>query len=146
MRPSTFLAIPALAAALAAGCSGGPTLGKVTGTVTLDDKALPKGTITFETAGQRPATARVENGQIVEATTYKAGDGVPVGSHTLSISAFDDAASAVADDPGKGKAPGSNYMTGKSLVPARYNDPSTSGLTAVIKPGSNPLELKLTSK
>src|SRR5205085_3181280 len=123
MRTFCVLALPALAA-LAAGCSGGPKLGQVSGTVTLDGKPLPKGTLTFETTGQRPATARVENGQIVEATTYKAGDGVPVGTHKVAVAAFEDAASAVVEDPGKGKVPGANYMMGKSLVPARYNDPN----------------------
>lgn len=145
MRTLFVLAIPILVA-LATGCSGRGGLAKVSGTVTLDGKPLPKGTLTFETTGQRPAMARVENGQIVEATTYKTGDGVPVGLHKVSISAFEDAASAVVDDPGKGKAPAANYMMGKSLLPARYNDPSTSDLTADIKAGSNALEFKLTSK
>lgn len=146
MRSTCVLVLPVLAAALAGGCSTGPALGKVSGSVTLDGKPLTRGTITFETAGQRPATGRIENGQIVETTTYKTGDGVPVGAHKVSISATEDAASAVADDPGKGKAPGGNYMMGKSLIPSRYNDPSTSDLTADIKTGTNPLEFKLSSK
>src|SRR5262245_23665884 len=116
MRLMIVLAIPALVV-LAAGCSGGPKLAKVTGTVTLDGKPIPKATLTFEAVGQRPASVRVENGQVVEATTFKPGDGVPVGSHKVSVSAFEDASSAVVDDPGKGKAPGANYMMGKSLLP-----------------------------
>jgi hypothetical protein len=128
------------------GCSGRPPLAKVKGKVTLDDKPLAKGTIIFETAGQRPATGRIENGEIVEISCYQTGDGVPVGSHKVAISATEDAASAVVENPGGGKAPGGNYMSGKSLIPLYYNDPNMSGLTAEIKPGDNMLEFKLKSQ
>jgi hypothetical protein len=132
---------------LLTGCSNGPILGTVKGTVFLDDKPLPKGTITFETPGQRPATAEIENGQIVNVTTYKPGDGVPVGTHKVAIAATTEPASAVVPNPGQaGKAPSADYMSGKSLIPNRYNDPTTSTLTAEIKAGENVLEFKLTSK
>lgn len=134
-----------LALPLAAGCSG-DNLGQVAGTVTLDGKSLSKGTITFETTGKRPATARIENGQIVDATTFKPGDGVPVGTHKVAITANEDGASAEVSDPGKGKGPGANYMVGKSLIPSAYNDPTTSKLTADVKSGKNTLEFKLSSK
>jgi hypothetical protein len=127
------------------GCSGKASLAHVKGTVTLDGKPLAKGTIIFETAGQRPATGRIENGEIVDVTCYKTGDGAPIGSHKVAISAAEEAASAVVENPGDAKAPGPNYMSGKSLIPSRYNDPSASGLTAVIKRGENVLEFKLTS-
>jgi hypothetical protein len=114
--------------------------------VTLNGQPLARGTIRFETTGERPATAVVENGQIVEATTYKTGDGVPIGSHKVAVFANADAASAVVDDPGKAPPPGANYMSGKSLIPARYNDPEKSGLSAEIKSGENVVEFKLSSE
>jgi hypothetical protein len=133
-------------ALLAAGCgSDRPELARVTGTVTLDGKPLPKGTITFESVGKRPATGTIVNGQITEVTTYDAGDGAPVGSHKVAISATEAPASAVVANPGEAKAPRADYMTGKSLIPTRYNDPSTSGLSAEIKSGENTVEFKLTS-
>lgn len=135
-----------LCAPILFGCSGGLKLAPVEGTVTLDGVPLAKGTITFESTGNRPAIARIENGKIVEATTYTTGDGVPVGEHTVAISATEDAASAVTDNPGMSKSPGANYMVGKSLIPAAYNNPSTSGLTATIQPGGNTVEFKLVSK
>src|SRR5262245_13443642 len=120
-----------------AGCSDRPTLGKVKGTVTLDDKPLPRATLTFETTGARPATATVVNGEIVEATTFDKGDGVPVGTHRVVVDATEDASSTGTANPGEARKPAANNMVGKSLIPARYNDPSTSGLTAEIKRGDN---------
>lgn len=131
--------------ALAAGCSDRPALAPVKGTVTFDGKPLAAGSITFEAKSVRPATGKIVNGEIVELTTYDPGDGVPVGQHKVSITATEDAASAVVPNPGDAKAPKANYMVGKSLIPARYNDPATSGLTAEIKKGENTVEFKLTS-
>jgi hypothetical protein len=136
----------ALVLLVLAGCSGGPKLVQVTGTVTLDEKPLPRGTLTFEAPGQRPATATVVDGKITEATTFKPGDGVPVGRHKVAVSATEEAATAVVADPGAGGRPGANYMGGKSLVPARYNNPETSGLTAEVGPGDTTVKLELRSK
>ena len=141
----TYRILAAAVCALAAGCSDRPALAPVKGTVTLDGKPLAAGSITFEAKGLRPATGKIVNGEIVELTTYDAGDGVPVGQHKVSVTATEDPASAVVANPGDAKAPKANYMVGKSLIPARYNDPSTSGLTADIKKGENAVEFKLTS-
>lgn len=132
---------------MAPGCSNRPPMGQVKGTVTLDGRPLTKGSLTFEAPGLRPATARVENGQIVEATTYDLGDGVPVGSHKVAASATADVADAAPGaNPGDAKAPKLNYMSGNSLIPTRYNDPGKSGLTAEVKKGANTLDFKLVSK
>ncbi|VTS01703.1 hypothetical protein [Tuwongella immobilis] len=128
------------------GCSDRPRMGKVSGTVTLDGKAIETGTVTFEMTGQRPGTARIENGKIVEAMTYDPGDGIPVGEHRLAVSATKTAAAATSANPGDYKATGANYMGGASLVPKKYLDPTTSGLTATIQSGENVLKLELLSK
>ncbi len=139
----TFVAL-ALFIALA-GCSSQPKLAKVKGTVTLDGKPISAGTITFEMKGARPATATVVNGEITGVTTYAPGDGVPVGEHRVAVAANEAPASAVVPNPGDAKAPKGDYMSGKSLIPAAYNDPATSGLAVEIKPGENTIELKLLS-
>ena len=128
---------------VAAGCSDRPKLAKVKGTVTLDGQPLKSGSVTFETKGARPAIAKVVNGEITEVTTYDTGDGAPVGAHLVAVSATADAGPAIALNPGDTPAPKANYMSGKSLIPLAYNNPSTSGLTAEIKAGENTVELKL---
>lgn len=145
MRSRKFVPLLVLVPLLT-GCGGDP-LGSVKGTVTLDDNPLPNGTLTFEMPGRRPATAKVVNGQIVQATTFQPGDGVPVGAHKVAVSATEAAAGVVVDNPGDTKGPPKgDYMSGKSLIPTKYNNPETSGLTAEIKSGENTITLKLTSK
>jgi hypothetical protein len=141
---SPLLILPV--AVFLSGCgSGRVALAPVRGTVTLDGKPLAKGTITFETSGKRPATGKIVNGEIVEMTTYETGDGVPLGTHKVAIWSSEEAASAVVANPGEGKI-GANYMSGKSLLPALYNDPNTSGLVAEIKPGHNVVAFALFTK
>lgn len=139
------LAALALCSALVAGCSDRPKLAKVKGTVTLDGKPLPYGTVTFEAKGLRSATGKIVNGEITNVTTYDPGDGAPVGSHRVVVTANAEPGPAVAVNPGDTKAPKGDYMSGKSLIPAAYNDPATSGLTAEIIPGENTVEFKLSS-
>lgn len=129
----------------ACGCSDRPKLAKVKGTVTLDGKPIPSGTVTFEAKGLRPATAKIVNGEITEVTTFDPDDGVPVGSHRVAVTAAADGGAAIVANPGDAKAPKEGYMSGKSLIPTAYNDPATSGLTAEIKSGENTIELKLSS-
>lgn len=141
------LAVATFLCLIVTGCSGGrPPLAKVKGIVTLDGKPLPYGTVTFEAAGLRPATAKIVNGEFTEVTTYDAGDGAPVGTHRVAVTANAEPGSAVVANPGDTKgAPAAGYMSGKSLIPAAYNDPATSKLTAEIKAGENVVEFKLYS-
>lgn len=132
-----------IAIAVLAGCNFGPALAPVNGTVTHDGKPLAKGTIRFESPGKPPATGKIAEGQIVEVTTFKPNDGAPVGAQKIAIWAQEDAASAVVANPGESSKAGANYMVGKSLIHADYNNPDSSGLTADIKSGKNELKLEL---
>jgi len=125
---------------LACGCSDRPTLAPVKGTVTLDGKPLASGTVMFETKGARQATGKIVKGEIVEVTTYAPNDGLTVGQHNVAVVSIEEAAK-----PGDGKVTKGDYMSGKSLIPAKYNDPNASGLKVDIKNGENAVELKLTS-
>ncbi|MBN9118689.1 MAG: hypothetical protein J0I06_05955 [Planctomycetes bacterium] len=132
--------------ALVAGCSDRPKLAKVKGTVTLDGKPLPFGTVTFEAKGLLPATGKIVNGEITEVTTYDPGDGAPVGGHRIAVTANAEPGPAVVANPGEtAKAPKGDYMSGKSLIPSAYNNPDTSGLSAEVKSGENTVEIKLLS-
>lgn len=116
------------------GCGGGqsvrPPLGKVTGTVTYNDKPLADGTITILPEKGRPASGRIKDGKIVDVTTYdQTGDGAPLGTHPVAIRAVENAADM--------------YAKPKLLIPAKYGDTKTSGLSAEIKSGENTLDFKL---
>jgi hypothetical protein len=130
-------------ASFLSGCNSGPAMAPVKGTVTHDGKPLAKGTIRFESPNHRAATGNIVNGQIVEVTTFKTNDGVPIGAQKVAIWAMEEAASAVVANPGEASKVGANYMSGKSLLHADYNNPDTSGLSADIKSGMNDLKFEL---
>jgi len=144
--------VVALALLVAAvGCSGSdhaPTA-PVSGTVTLDGEPVAKGTIVFEMAGSRPATGRIENGKIVDVTSYEKGDGAAVGQNQVGIGIVEEAAAAASEatDPGQaGAITDMNYMSGKSLIPPKYNNPAESGLTAeVTADGPNEFTFEISS-
>ena len=88
---------------LPSGCGSGLSpLAKVKGTVTLDGKPLASGTMTFESVGQRPATGKIVQGQIVEMTTYDENDGAPLGTHKVAVWALEEAAWQGEFDPLEG--------------------------------------------
>jgi hypothetical protein len=120
-----------------AGCGPGVATAPIKGKVLLDSKPLPKGTIRFESAGNRAATGKIVDGEIVEVTTYSPGDGAPIAKHMIAVWATEEAS----NDPGK-----ANYMAGKSLIDTSYNNPKLSGLEATINSGQNVIELKLVTK
>lgn len=89
---------------------------------------------------------RVGESAVARASTmFELRDGVPIGSHKVGISATEAPDPARTEHPGMASDPNVNYMSGKSLIPTRYNDPSTSGLIAEFKRGPNLLKFELTS-
>lgn len=133
-----MLSLPAI------GCGRPADMGAVTGTVTLDGKPLARGRLALECPGHRPASARIENGRILEVTTYRPGDGAAIGRHLIAVFARAESTPAVAESPGQSRSSPAS-MVGPSLIPVRYNHPDTSGLSVTIKPGLNMLSLELTT-
>ncbi len=146
-----FLATALLCAALLAvsGCGRGrESMGQVSGTVRYQGEPIRDGRIVFEVSGNRPASGMIVDGQITQVTTFETNDGVPVGSAKIAVRAFADGntASAVMDHPGDiQRQETKGYMdVPESLLPDRYADPETSGLTFQIERGENVLDLDLT--
>lgn len=88
----------------------------VAGTVTFDGKPLPAGSISFgSSTDARGSTVPIRDGKY-------ASDGVPLGSNTVTI----DTSSVRFGNPAK-------FVE----IPERYMDPTKSGLTVDVKPGTN---------
>jgi len=122
----------------ATGCgSGGPVMGRVSGTVKVDGQPLPKGTVTFiPTDGKSPnATGTITDGSYTLQTT-EPGDGAVVGSYKVAISDVDASALNTA-------LPGMPAPVSKSAIPKTYLDANTSGLTATVESGSNTKDFDL---
>jgi hypothetical protein len=127
---------PALMATVFAGCpQSTPDVMPVKGKVTLDGQPLTKGAI-----GTLPPAGRGANGIIgpdgtFELTTYAKGDGARLGLHKVSVTSYDMVGT------------GPEAVPGKSLIPTRYTNPQTSGLTIeVTEDGPNEPVLELSSK
>lgn len=146
-RAIVWLAMTAILTACGCG-SNRATLGKVQGTVRYKGQPLAEGQILFDVAGARPAQGWIRDGAIVDVTSYATGDGAAVGLARIAVFATppsvshytrgsqgsDEAASAAGTAPQAG---------GLSVIPVKYNDPETSGLTHEISEGVNTLAIEL---
>ena len=115
------------------GCSGVkiPPLGQVGGIVTLDGPPLTKGQVQFLPDSSKGTKGRMAVGIIgtdgrFSLTAFKPGDGALVGFHKVVIICEEDIPTF---DPNSKVA----LQPPKSLIPIRYTDANTSGLTAEVK-------------
>ena len=113
------------------GCSGvkTPPVGQVGGIVTLDGQPLTKGQVQFLPDSSKGTKGRMAVGLIgsdgrFKLTAFKPGDGALVGFHKVVVICEED---MPAFDPKSPPPPP------KSLIPIRYTDANTSGLTAEVK-------------
>jgi len=127
--------------ALVAGAPGcgesGPPMGRVSGKVTYNGQPVPKGTISFQSASPegRNATGEIGPDGSYTIQTETPGDGAIVGDYKVAITALED--NVVLDYiPKKKPEP-------KRLVPEKYENPATSGLTAKVESGSNAIDFPL---
>ena len=137
--PAQGLASRWLFGVFATGCgSGGPTMGRVSGTVKVDGQPLTKGTVTFiATDGKNPnATGAIDSGGRYTLQTTEPGDGAVVGSYKVAISDADSNALNTA-------MPGMPAPVQKSAIAKIYLDGNTSGLTATVESGSNTKDFDL---
>ncbi len=129
------------------GCAPEHELAQVTGTVSYQGKPIENGTIVFEVSGYRSSYGQIVNGQIVELRTLEPNDGVPVGNARVAVPApapADSGPAAAGNEPA-GDAPGgpSGMTIPKGLLPVKYANPETSGLTAMIQSGENEVSFEL---
>ena len=111
----------------AGGCGRGvklPPLAEVSGTVTLDGKALPGATVQFipdEAKGTKgpPAQGVTDENGHFELTTLRR-KGAPVGFHKVAVEA-------------RRPRRGPTDTQPPSLIPLTYNDPKKSGLSFEVK-------------
>lgn len=126
----------AMAALIAAGCSGAktPQTAGVQGKVSYRGQPVTQGVVllTPEGSGQA-ATGEIQTDGSFQLTTFKKHDGARPGKYRVAVQPF----------PATGAVPGLEFPGGKPPIPAKYLDVHSSGLTAEIKSGKNTLELTL---
>jgi hypothetical protein len=148
-------ALPCVVLTSILGCGGSNQLARapVTGQVTLDGEPVSEATILFRPEVGRAGTGRVENGVIVEASTYGINDGIVLGTHKVAIQPIPDdpppAPSRIEEEnniatPSPVQNP--RPARAKSQIPAKYQDVDRSGLTVEIEEDDNELTLELTKE
>jgi hypothetical protein len=132
MRASVYFLATAVIFSTTTGCGPKSDMGRVHGKVTLDGQPLASGTIVTLPPAGRGATGIIQNGEFDLKTSGK--EGAVPGTHKVSISATEQPQGAGPEAP-----------VGKSLVPDKYSNPDSSGLTIDVKAGQTvtpTLELK----
>ena len=136
-RPSKFgfcIIQLVLFAFLCAGCGSKSSVARVRGKVLLDEKPLATGSVVTLPSAGRGAKGIIHHGEF-ELGTFGEKDGALIGMHKVAI---------IASEPSQGTGP--EAAAGKLLVPERYTNPETSGLSIEVKPGEvNTPTLKVTS-
>lgn len=159
----SFLWLLVAALVVTTGCSKSSLI-PVTGTVTLDGKPLDGAAISFvpaiapdsdtAPAGQTPATGQTDaSGKFTLGSV--AGVGAVQGTYKVGVSKAAAGAKVTGGDAPKGAPPGTMLSGGpgtgkppamaKNLVPDKYVNPDTSGITVEVKPGMEPVTIALTS-
>ncbi|TWT40111.1 hypothetical protein Pla111_34400 [Botrimarina hoheduenensis] len=139
----TTLAVIAFAMA-SVGCSRGPMMVPVDGSVTLDDKPLSFGIVMLHPVKGQVAQGPIEPDGTFSLSTHHIGDGAQIGHYRVSVLCYQ------AHDPQKQPASSDGmdgFLLGQSLVPLHYTRATSSGLTVDVNPdGVRDLRLDLRSR
>lgn len=134
-----FLMVSCLLPLVAAGCGGGGgrkvATGTVSGKVSLAGQPLSTGTIVFfaENNGETAIGPLSSDGTYT--LKYGTGFSIPVGDYRVAINEGPPPGAPIPSPADVMKAPPAGPATSK--IPAKFRDAKTSGLIAVVKPGSN---------
>lgn len=119
------------------GC-GGPYDASVAGLVTLDGNPIPTGSISFVPSQGGPLAYAIVN----ESGSYEVQTGsvtgLPAGEYKIAVMARKSSTTRSAD--------GGPPPPGEEITPRWYASPETSGLIFNVEPGSNEINLELTSQ
>lgn len=135
-----------------AGCGeGGPELGRVTGTVTMDGDPLPNALVTFvpQEGGRASTGVTNENGEYE--LIYQNRKGALLGQHKVTVTTMRQAEAApeMSSDSEEymkqatGGDPSQYDQVFEEKIPPRYNKDSE--LVEEVQSGSNEIDLELTS-
>jgi len=108
------------------GCSGKPSVVPVGGRVFYNDQPLPFGIVVFQPKQGQPGIGELQEDGSFKLSSYAMDDGVVPGRHAVSVSCYE------GQRLGKGTPGAEKKPSGKLLIPLKYTDVATSGLTAEV--------------
>lgn len=122
-----------------AGCGRRPALAPVSGRVTLDGRPLEFGSVMIQPSAGPAARGTIRADGSFTVGTFTPGDGAIVGPATVRVACYEQQRP---DAP----PPVGELALGRSLIPQRYTQFETSGITTTVAAGMGSLEIALTSK
>ena len=123
-----------------------PTTVPIRGLIMLDGKPVAGAAVMLMPQFDgRPALGVTSDSGEFTLTTFTDGDGAMPGKHIVTVT-LQRTTGFVADKDGLSGGVAPEGVRQEWLVPQRYSDPKTSGLTAEVKAGMQPLRWELTSK
>ncbi len=124
------------------GCGGGakdaPSTINVTGIVTYDSQPLADAVVIFDPKSDGKVATGLTNSSGEFSLKTAGTDGVVAGDYNVSVTSS-------AEVPMPGTEEAKNYNP-NSVLPAKYGDPNTSGLTATVSNDKTTFEFTLTKK
>lgn len=139
------MAIAVIASLPYAGCGPSrPATVRVEGTVTLDGQPVEGAAVQFIPASGSPAHGLTDAAGRFTLTTFDDGDGAMPGQHRITVQK-NKVTGAAADEHGLETGVPTSPPAIEWLIPEKYSQPDTSGLTAEVQRGLPPIELKLES-
>lgn len=119
-----------------AGCGRRPTLAPVSGRVTLDGRPLEFGSVMIQPSAGPAARGTIRADGSFSVGTFSPGDGAILGPATVRVACYEQ------QRPGALATEGESAL-GRSLIPEKYTQFETSGITTTVVAGMPPLELLL---
>jgi hypothetical protein len=145
-----------VAVGIIAGCSSArPKTYQVTGAVTMKGQPVAGATVVFvppEGATYQAATGITDASGNFKLTTFNGNDGAEEGEYRIKVSKFnvkkptkEEQERYISMEEERKMQFGDDKpaVPAKNLLPAKYNDEATSGLTYTVKRGPNTVDLKL---
>ncbi len=139
-----MLGLLLLAVAVGCGNDGRPPLAPVSGIVTLDNEPIAGAAVMFmPQAGGRPAQGVTDAAGKFRLTTFEDNDGALVGNHQVTITKLEVTGMPATTDGLSGMVDPSQIKE-TWIIPQKYSQPGTSGLTANVAKGMDELKFELT--
>jgi hypothetical protein len=119
------------------GTDGAPELAPASGTISYQGKPLAGAHVVFASeSGARISRGITDDNGRYQLGTFKPGDGAVVGKQLVTVVAEGPRRPPPPGTPGAGM-PGGPSLPGLALIPEKYFQPQTSGLTAEVRSGEN---------
>ena len=129
--PASSVIIIAIIFSCSTGCGSGSDLTEASGIVSYQGRPVPSGNITFYPKHGRPASGNIESDGTFVLSSYRSGDGLPIGKYKVCVTAYKATKTLVNYDEVV------RHRPAEYLVPKKYSSVSSSPLEIEVTKGGD---------